>query len=86
VLAETPLTIAPDRVPLPLRDIAAKVRDGIHLDAAGTSQQLTRAELERIVRETGFTPVERDTLYNPVRPPENIASPPVVDTAAALAH
>jgi 2-iminoacetate synthase ThiH len=25
------------------------------------------AELERVIRDAGFTPVERDTLYNPVR-------------------
>jgi aminodeoxyfutalosine synthase len=37
-----------------------------HMAGAGTSQQLTRPELERIVREAGFVPVERDTLYNPL--------------------
>jgi aminodeoxyfutalosine synthase len=37
-----------------------------HMAGAGTSQQLTRPELERIVREAGFVPVERDTLYNPI--------------------
>src|SRR5436309_14260047 len=35
-----------------------------HMAGAGTSQQLSRPELERIVREAGFVPVERDTLYN----------------------
>ncbi|HEX3555065.1 MAG TPA: aminofutalosine synthase MqnE, partial [Thermoanaerobaculia bacterium] len=39
-----------------------------HMAGARTSQQLTRPELERIVREAGFVPVERDTLYNPVAP------------------
>ncbi|HVR11714.1 MAG TPA: aminofutalosine synthase MqnE [Thermoanaerobaculia bacterium] len=39
-----------------------------HMAGAGTAQQLSRTELERIVREAGFTPVERDTLYNPVTP------------------
>ena len=47
-----------------------------HMAGAGTSQQLTRSELERIVRLAGFQPVERDTLYNSIRP----------ETAAALAH
>jgi aminodeoxyfutalosine synthase len=51
-----------------------------HMAGADTSQQLTRSELERIVREAGFTPVERDTLYNPIVPV------PAVDTAPALAH
>ncbi len=39
-----------------------------HMAGAGTTQQLTRSELERIVREAGFVPVERDTLYNPIAP------------------
>jgi aminodeoxyfutalosine synthase len=39
-----------------------------HMAGAGTAQQLSRSELERIVREAGFTPVERDTLYNAVTP------------------
>ncbi len=34
---------------------------------------LPRPELERIVREAGFVPVERDTLYNPVAPPEAVS-------------
>jgi aminodeoxyfutalosine synthase len=51
-----------------------------HMAGAGTTQQLTRSELERIVREAGFVPVERDTLYNPIDP----ASAP--EAAPALAH
>jgi aminodeoxyfutalosine synthase len=39
-----------------------------HMAGAETAQQLTRGELERVVREAGFTPVERDTLYNPIAP------------------
>ncbi len=37
-----------------------------HMAGAETEQHLTRRELERIVREAGFVPVERDTLYRPV--------------------
>jgi aminodeoxyfutalosine synthase len=37
-----------------------------HMAGADTEQHLTRAELERVVREAGFVPVQRDTLYNPV--------------------
>jgi len=37
-----------------------------HMAGASTAQQLSRPELERIVREAGFVPVERDTLYRPV--------------------
>jgi aminodeoxyfutalosine synthase len=40
-----------------------------HMAGADTAQQLTRPELERIVREAGFVPVERDTLYNPIQAP-----------------
>ncbi len=39
-----------------------------HMAGADTAQQLTRSELARIVREAGFVPVERDTLYNPISP------------------
>ena len=35
---------------------------------AHTEQQLPAPELERIVRDAGFVPVERDTMYNPIRP------------------
>jgi len=44
-----------------------------HMAGAGTSQQLSRPELERIVREAGFVPVERDTLYNPIGPVPGVA-------------
>lgn len=37
-----------------------------HMAGAETEQHLTRQELERIVRLAGFTPVQRDTLYNPL--------------------
>ncbi len=37
-----------------------------HMAGAATEQQLSRRELERIVREAGFRPVERDTLYHPI--------------------
>jgi aminodeoxyfutalosine synthase len=56
-----------------------------HMAGADTEQQMTRGELERIIREAGFEPVERDTLYNPiVRKPAglNLASPPDRSVAA----
>lgn len=37
-----------------------------HMAGAETAQALTRSELERLVREAGFRPVERDTLYRPI--------------------
>lgn len=37
-----------------------------HMAGAETEQTLPRRELERVIREAGFTPVERDTLYRPI--------------------
>ena len=37
-----------------------------HMAGSRTEQQLSRTELERIVGEAGFVPVQRDTLYNPI--------------------
>jgi cyclic dehypoxanthinyl futalosine synthase len=31
--------------------------------AAGTANQTTEEELRRIIRDAGFKPVQRDTLY-----------------------
>ncbi|MGB6002905.1 MAG: aminofutalosine synthase MqnE [Thermoanaerobaculia bacterium] len=37
-----------------------------HMAGAQSEQHLSRSELERIVREAGLVPVERDTLYQPI--------------------
>jgi len=43
------------------------VEEKIYHDAGATTPQgVTRAELERLIREAGRVPVERDTLYRPV--------------------
>ncbi len=43
------------------------IEEKIYHDAGATTPQaLTRSELERLIREAGFTPVERDTQYRPV--------------------
>ncbi len=43
------------------------VEEKIYHDAGATTPQFTpRAELERLIREAGRLPVERDTLYRPV--------------------
>jgi aminodeoxyfutalosine synthase len=43
------------------------IEEKIYHDAGATTEQFTpRAELERLIRAAGRTPVERDTLYNPV--------------------
>ena len=40
-----------------------------HMAGAETDQHISRPELERIVREAGYRPVERTTLYQPVPRP-----------------
>lgn len=43
------------------------IEEKIYHDAGATTDQFTpRAELERLIREAGRVPVERDTLYNPI--------------------
>ena len=43
------------------------VEEKIYHDAGATTSQFTpRAELERLIREAGRIPVERDTLYRPI--------------------
>jgi aminodeoxyfutalosine synthase len=43
------------------------VEEKIYHDAGATTEQFTsRGDLERLIREAGRTPVERDTLYRPV--------------------
>jgi len=37
-----------------------------HMAGANTEQHMSRGELERIVREAGYVPVQRDTLYNAI--------------------
>jgi aminodeoxyfutalosine synthase len=44
-----------------------------HMAGAETSHYLSRSELERIVTEAGFFPVERDTLYHPIRADATVA-------------
>jgi len=47
------------------------VEEKIYHDAGATTPQFTpRAELERLIREAGRVPVERDTLYRPVDRPK----------------
>jgi aminodeoxyfutalosine synthase len=44
------------------------VRETIyHMAGAETVQAMSVPELERVIREAGFRPVERDTLYHPIR-------------------
>jgi aminodeoxyfutalosine synthase len=45
-----------------------------HMAGSETRDYLGRAELERIVREAGYVPVERDTLYNPTQENADLAT------------
>lgn len=45
-----------------------------HMAGAETDQHISRSELERIVSEAGFTPIERDTLYQPLRRAEPVGA------------
>jgi aminodeoxyfutalosine synthase len=38
-----------------------------HMAGAETAQTMTRAEIEHLIRQAGGEPLERDTLYRPVR-------------------
>ena len=37
-----------------------------HMAGSETREYLSRSELQRLVKEAGYIPVERDTLYNPI--------------------
>jgi aminodeoxyfutalosine synthase len=57
------------------------VEEKIYHDAGARTAEFTpRAELERLIREAGRVPVERDTLYNRIDrsklPPIQPATPP----------
>jgi aminodeoxyfutalosine synthase len=47
----------------------------IYHDAGSSSPQaLTRREIIRLIRDAGHEPIERDTLYRPVRRTETSAT------------
>jgi aminodeoxyfutalosine synthase len=51
------------------------IEEKIYHDAGATTPQgLSREELVRLIREAGRTPVERDTLYRPIRREESTVS------------
>jgi aminodeoxyfutalosine synthase len=41
----------------------------IHGAGGATSSGMTRGQIESLISEAGYTPIERDTLYNPVESP-----------------
>ena len=59
------------------------VEEKIYHDAGATTAQFTsRAQLERLIREAGRVPVERDTLYRPID--RSKMPPPPPQTGASL--
>jgi len=59
------------------------VEEKIYHDAGATTAQFTpRAQLERLIREAGRVPVERDTLYRPID--RSKMPPPSPRTSASL--
>ena len=69
------VTITPDLAQIGLR-FGADDLDGtiieeriIHGAGSDTNPGLTRSDMEQLIRQAGFDPVERDTLYNPVGQP-----------------
>jgi len=44
-------------------DVGSVMLEENVVKAAGTSNQTTEEELRRIIRDAGFKPVQRDTLY-----------------------
>jgi aminodeoxyfutalosine synthase len=61
------------------------VEEKIYHDAGATTAQFTpRAELERLIREAGRVPVERDTLYRPVGRSQTPPPPPRSDATLSI--
>jgi aminodeoxyfutalosine synthase len=72
------VTITPDLAQVALR-FGADDLDGtimeeriIHGAGSDTSLGMTRSEIEDLIRQAGFTPIERDTLYHPVGQPATV--------------
>jgi aminodeoxyfutalosine synthase len=52
-----------------------------HMAGSRTPETLTTADIRRLIRVAGRLPVERDTLYNVITPPEADAGPGAGATA-----
>ena len=61
------------------------VEEKIYHDAGATTAQFTsRSQLERLIREAGRLPVERDTLYHPIDRSKMAAAPPGVGASLSI--
>jgi aminodeoxyfutalosine synthase len=57
----------------------------IYHDAGATTAQFTpRAQLERLIREAGRVPVERDTLYRPIDRSQMPVPPPKIGASLSI--
>ena len=53
-----------------------------HMAGATSPQLQTEAEMIKAIRETGLTPVQRNTFYEPIKILENISTPEPVENSA----
>jgi aminodeoxyfutalosine synthase len=61
------------------------VEEKIYHDAGATTAQFTpRAQLERLIREAGRVPVERDTLYRPIDRSKMPVPPPKIGASLSI--
>jgi aminodeoxyfutalosine synthase len=61
------------------------VEEKIYHDAGATTEQFTpRAQLERLIREAGRVPVERDTLYRPIDRSQMPVPPPKIGASLSI--
>jgi len=61
------------------------VEEKIYHDAGATTAQFTpRAQLERLIRESGRVPVERDTLYRPIDRSKMPVPPPKIGASLSI--
>jgi len=61
------------------------VEEKIYHDAGATTAQFTpRAQLERLIREAGRVPVERDTLYRPIDRSQMPVPPPKIGASLSI--
>jgi aminodeoxyfutalosine synthase len=61
------------------------VEEKIYHDAGATTEQFTpRVQLERLIREAGRVPVERDTLYRPIDRSQMPVPPPKIGASLSI--
>jgi aminodeoxyfutalosine synthase len=64
-------------------DITKRREGGVGGGGGTTHQELHEADLRRLIREAGRTPVERDTLYREIRRDDSLNAPAAEQPALA---